>query len=253
MKRIVAALALVLPGFAGAQGLLEFRSDLAFSATEVDALAAQQYQERLRALTHAGQLDRDPVLAARLQAILPRLRRAAAYERPDSDQLAWEVHVCTGCDESASAMAGGKLLVSSDFVAGLKLSDDELAYLLAHEMAHVVAEHTREFATLARSFVGNGLKRDYADIEQELAEDLPVHLRMRPAYIQQELEADFMGFVLGARAGFEADAMLSLLDKLHTESPSFLGTHPSDAMRVRQAHAMLEAARILVARSRAGR
>src|SRR5215472_6198181 len=58
MKRVLAALALVLPGFAGAQGLLEFRSDLAFSATEVDALAAKQYEERLRALARAGQLDR---------------------------------------------------------------------------------------------------------------------------------------------------------------------------------------------------
>src|SRR5262249_10844170 len=142
-----------LPRFAGAQALLDFRSDLAFSAAEVEQLAVQEYRERLRALERAGQLDRDPRLLRRLQGILPRLRRAAAYERPESARLAWEMHTCSGCDESASAMAGGKLLVSADFVASLALDDDELGYLLAHEIAHLLAEHTREFATLARAFV----------------------------------------------------------------------------------------------------
>lgn len=253
MKHLVAALLLAMPGLAGAQALLEFRSDLAFSAIEVERLAAQQYRERLRALESKRQLDRDPALARRVETIIPRLRRAAAYERPDSVRLDWEVHVCSDCDESASAMAGGKLLVSADFVAGLALDDDELAYLLAHEIAHVLAEHTREFATLARCFVGNGLKRDYVDIQRQLGEDLSVNLRMEPAYEQQELEADYMGFVLGAHAGFAPEAMLRLLRKLHTDSESVLGTHPSDAKRLRQARAMLQTARILAERSRLAR
>lgn len=253
MKHLIAALLLAMPGLAGAQALLEFRSDLAFSAAEVERIAAQQYRERLRALESKRQLDRDPALARRVETILPRLRRAAAYERPDSVRLDWEIHVCSGCDESASAMAGGKLLVSADFVAGLALDDDELAYLLAHEIAHVLAEHTREFATLARCFVGNGLKRDYVDIQRQLGEDLSVNLRMEPAYEQQELEADYMGFVLGAHAGFAPEAMLRLLRKLHTDSESVLGTHPSDAKRLRQARAMLQTARILAERSRLAR
>jgi predicted Zn-dependent protease len=248
-KYLLAAL-LVQPCLAHAQALLEFRRDLAFSTAEVNALAARQYRERLRALERAGVLDRDPALAARLQRILPRLRRAAAYERPDFAQVDWEIHVCSGCDESASAMAGGKLLISADFVDSIRLGDDELAYLLAHEIAHVLAEHSREFATLARCFVGNGLKRDYADIEQQLAEDFSVNLRMEPAYDQQELEADYIGFVLGAHAGFTPEAMLNLLDKLHSDSRPLLATHPSDAKRLRQARAMLETARILAERSR---
>ena len=250
MKHLIASLLLALPGLAGAQALLDFRSDLAFSETEVDALAAQEYRERLRALERKGELDRDPALLRRLEDILPSLRHAAAYERPDSARLAWEVHVCSGCDESASAMAGGKLLVSADFVARLALDDGELAYLLAHEMAHVLAEHTREFATLARAFVGNGFKRGYADIGEQLAQDLSVNLRMKPAYDQQELEADYMGFVLGAHAGFAPEAMLGLLGKLHGDSRSLLGTHPADAERLRRARAVLETARILAERSR---
>ena len=249
IKRILAALLLALPGLAFAQALLDFRNDLAFSETEVDTLAEQEYRERLRTLERTGQLDRDPALLRRLQGILASLRRAAAYERPDSARLAWEVHVCSRCDESASALAGGKLLVSADFVADLSLRNDELAYLVAHEMAHVIAQHTREFATLARAFVGNGFKRSYADIGQQLAEDLSVNLRMQPAAVQQELEADYIGFVLGAHAGIAPEAMLGLLDKLHG-SRALLGTHPDDAERLRRARAMLETARILAERAR---
>jgi len=253
MRQLLAALLLALPGYAFAQALLDFRQDLAFSAAEVERLAAEQYRGRLRALERSGRLDRDAALARRLENILPRLRCAAAYERPDSARLAWEIHSCSGCDESASAMAGGKLLVSADFVASRALDDDELAYMLAHEMAHVLAEHTREFATLARAFVGNGFRRDYADIEQQLAQDLPAALRMEPAYDQQELEADYAGFILGAHAGFAPEAMLRLLGKLHSDSRSLLGTHPSDAERLRRARAMLGTARILAERSRGGR
>jgi len=67
---------------------------------------------------------------------------------------------------------------------------------------------------------------------------------MKPAYMQQELEADYMGFVLGAHAGFKPEAMPRLLEKLRSDSPSLLGTHPSDDERLRRAHAMLGAARM---------
>jgi Zn-dependent protease with chaperone function len=253
MKAHLAALLLIAPALACAQPLLEFRNDLAFSATEINVLAAQEYAARLRALSRAGRLDRDAATESRLHWILLRLEGAAAYERPSASQLAWEIHSCSGCDESASAMPGGKLLVSADFVSDRALSDDELAYLLAHEMAHALAEHAREFSTIARFFLGNGLKRDYDDIRQELEENLPVNLRMGPDYVQQELEADYIGFVLGARAGFAPEAMLSLLDKLKTDDRPLLGTHPTDAQRLEHAQAMLEMGRRLADRSRTGR
>jgi Zn-dependent protease with chaperone function len=251
MKRVLAALLLIAPALAGAQPLLDFRDDLAFSANEIDALAAREYAARLSALARSGQLDRDPAAKARLGRILARLYASAVYERPSAARLAWEIHTCTACDESASAMAGGKLLVSADFIAGNRLTDDELAYLLAHEMAHVLAEHTREFSTIARFFLGNGLNRGYDDIHQELAENVPVLLRMEPDSVQQELEADYIGLVLGARAGFAPEAMLSLLEKLRTGEPQLFGTHPTDAQRAQHARAMLETGRRLAARWRA--
>jgi predicted Zn-dependent protease len=245
MKRWLTILIIVVPGLVGAQPVLEFRNDLAFQATTVNAFAAQIFRNRIHHLVAAGKLDRDPVLLKRIRRIIQRLRPAVEYERPAAAHIAWEVHICRQCNENASAMAGGKLLVSEEFIAGMAPSDAELAYLLAHEMAHVIAEHTREFATTARYFVGMGLKRNYADIQHELDESIGLQLRMAPLYKQQELEADYIGFILGARSGFNPEAMLSLLRKLHADGPSMLDPHPSAQRRLQQAQSMLEAAKRL--------
>jgi predicted Zn-dependent protease len=249
MKVAVAIVLLALSNLAAGQRVLEFRDDLRFSGTEVERSAARAFGARLRLLEGAGHLDADPALKARLQAVFPRLLRAAVYERPSAANLAWEIHTCSGCDENAMAMPGGKLLVSADFIARLALTDDELAYLLAHEIAHVVAEHTREFATAARYFADNGLVRSYADLQGELGENLPLLLRMSAVSAQQELDADYVGFILGAHAGFRPDAMLSLLEKLHSGGATVFASHPTDARRMKQAHDMLDAARRLAARS----
>jgi predicted Zn-dependent protease len=248
MKRWLMILLLAIPGLAGAQPLLEFRNDLAFRETTVNAFASQVYHDRIKRLAAAGRLDRDHALLERIRGLMARLRPAAQYERPAAKRIAWEVHICRKCDENASAMAGGKLLVGEAFIKSISPSDDELAYLLAHEMAHVIAEHTREFATTARYFVGMGMKRDYADIQHELNESIGLQLRMAPLYKQQELEADYIGFILGARAGFEPTAMLSLLRKLHSDGPSLLDPHPSAERRLKQAQTMLEAAERLRSR-----
>jgi predicted Zn-dependent protease len=248
MRQWLLVVLMAVPGFAGAQPLLEFPDDFAFSRAEVNAVGVTAYGARLRTLKLAGRLDPDPALKARLQRILPRLLEAAAGEKPSSALLAWEVHACRQCDENASAMPGGKLLVSADFVARHRLTDDELAYLLAHEVGHVLAEHTREFATAARYFLDNGLHRGYGDIQQELGENLPALLRMQPMIEQQELEADYMGFFVGARAGFRPEAMLSLLVKLGNTDQGVLDTHPARAERLSRARAMLEAARRVMPR-----
>ena len=247
MLRLVALAALLVPAAALGQRVLDFAPQTAFSPLEVNAYAALVYGSRLRTLSAAAKLDPDPALKARLQRLLPPLERAAAYEQPAAAALAWEIHACSGCDENASAMPGGKLLVSADYIDRLALTDDELGYLLAHEMAHVLAQHTREFAAAASYFVDNGRARGYADIERELGENFGVALRMQPLYVEQELEADRIGFVLGTHAGFTPSAMLGLLAKLDTGERQFLDTHPDPKKRMAQAREMLDAMRRLAA------
>lgn len=242
MKRLLIAMLIGAPAICGAQGLLDFRHDLAFETRTVNALAERTYRARIGALAADGRLDADPRLLSRLHGLVAKLRVGARVERADAAALSWEIHTCRRCDENASAMAGGKLLVSEEFVAQYALTDDELGYVLAHEMAHVLAEHTREIATAARFFVGNGRNRDYEDIQNELDESLPLVLRMSPVYIQQELEADYMGFIIGARSGCDPEAMLRMLAKLDANTGSSFAPHPSGTERSQRAGAMLQTA-----------
>ncbi len=253
MKWAFAALALAASGLAGGQPLLECRNDLAFRPEAVERFAKQAYDGRLAGYRSRGWLDRDPALLARLHGLMPRLVAAADEERPNASGLRWQIHTCRHCDENASAMAGGRLLLGEEFLARMKLSDDELGFMLAHEMAHVLCEHTREFATVARYFEDNGLHREYWDIQNELDDSLALQYRMAFVAEEQELEADRVGFFLGARAGFDPAAMATLLAKLEPPAKSSVApaTHPSARRRIAQAASMLEAARIV--REQAGR
>jgi predicted Zn-dependent protease len=235
-----------VPGLSAAQGLLDFRKDLAFDATTVESVAERAYRNRLMTLSADGRLDTDTVLLARVHRILATLQVAARIERRDAGSIPWEIHTCRRCNENASAMAGGKLLVGEEFIARLDLNDDELAYLLAHELAHVLAEHTREFATTARFFVSNGLNRHYSDIQNELDESIAINLRMAPAYREQEFEADYMGYILGARSGYDPEAMPGMLRKLRDQVGSgsgLLGLHPNDFERLQRVQAMAQSMR----------
>src|SRR6187431_1744758 len=147
MKSLLIAMLVFVPGICGAQGLLDFRNDLAFETQTVEGMAERTYRARIRALAADGRLDTDPRLLDQLHQLVAQLLAGARIERPDAATLTWEIHTCQRCGENASAMAGGKLLISEEFIATYSFTADELAYVLAHEMAHVLAEHTREFAT----------------------------------------------------------------------------------------------------------
>ena len=243
MKRLLVPMLVVVSGLCNAQRLLDFRTDLAFDPSAVEAVAERTYRVRVDTLAADGRLDTDARLRTRAQALIARLREAALFERPDSIRIHWEIHTCRRCGENASAMAGGRLLVGEEFVAELALSDDELGYMLAHEMAHVLAEHARESATTARFFLGNGRNRDYEDLRSELNDNFAATLRLAPLYAQQELEADYMGLILGARAGFDPAAMPQMLDKLNAGAGSAFMPHPGDGERIERVNAMLETAR----------
>lgn len=243
MKNILLALILAAPSLAAAQPVLDIPNDFHFDAGTVERAADRTYRARTRSLAASGRLDTDAALLARLQRLAAALDVAARFEIPGAAAVAWEIHTCRGCGENASAMAGGRILIGEEFIQELLPTDAELGYLLAHEMAHVLAQHTREFISVARYFVDNGRDRDYEDIENELDDSLAVGLRMATVFAQQEIEADYIGFVLGARIGLDPEAMPRLLGKLHTDLSQSFSLHPDNARRLRLARAMLESAR----------
>ena len=180
------------------------------------------YQGIISQLASRSRLDDDPVLLERLAPIFRRLIQAAGRSYPGSRDWAWELHVTSDPAFSAFCILGGKVLVGSRFVQQLKLDDDELAMLLAHEMSHALAGHLRERAPQG------GMEDNLAWENHESA-----------IALRQESEADRLGLSLARDAGFPVAGLLGFFDKLAAAEPAgtFSSTHPSARTRAAQVRA----------------
>lgn len=213
--------------------------DMRFSADEVDRQVEDRYIDRVVDLAAAGRLDDDRPLLARLRTIGAGLIRAALALKPEAAQWQWEVHTTADAEVDALCMAGGKILVGSAFVHTLALDDGELAMLLAHEVAHAVAEHARE--TLSEALALNRHPAPPLDVLMErLDTDLSLQIKLSGLSSLQESEADQLGMVLAWRAGWPTASMVSFYRKLAAaeQASLFSDDHPSGASRLSMARGM---------------
>jgi predicted Zn-dependent protease len=213
--------------------------ELLYSAAEVDAGMEERYIDRTVDLAAAGKLDEDRALLARLRYISAELIRVAIELKPEAAQWQWEVHTTGDSEVDAICMAGGKILVGSAFVHQLALTDGELATLLAHEVAHAVAEHHRE--TFSEAMLVNRLPAVPLDVVMaRLDSDLSLQIRLSRLSSLQESEADHLGMVLAHRAGWSAEDIVSFYRKLAEGEQSALisGAYPANASRLSMARGM---------------
>ncbi|MES2128079.1 MAG: M48 family metalloprotease [Pseudomonadota bacterium] len=211
---------------------LRFDADLVASDTE------DRFIEKVVTLAAAGQLDEDHALLDRLHRIGASLVRAAIPLKPDVREWHWEFHTTSDPGIDALCMAGGKILIGSTFVRRLDLDDGELATLLAHEVAHAVAEHHRELLSEALFLTGRALPLDV--VAERLDSDLGMQLRLARLAAMQESEADQLGMMLADRAGWPAGAMVAFYRKLAAQEQdgALFGTHPAAASRLSMARGM---------------
>lgn len=213
--------------------------ELVYSAAEVDAGMEDRYIDRTVDLAAAGKLDEDRALLARLHYISVELIRVAIELKPEAAQWQWEVHTTSDPEVDAICMAGGKILVGSAFVRQLALTDGELATLLAHEVAHAVAEHHRE--TFSEAMLVNRLPAVPLEVVMaRLDSDLSLQIRLSKLSSLQESEADQLGMVLAHRAGWAAEDIVSFYRKLADSEQSALisGAYPANASRLSMARGM---------------
>lgn len=208
------------------------------SSAEVDAASAQSYRKMLQEAERKKELNVDAAMLARVQGIAKRLVAQTTHFRPDAQGWRWETNVFHSDQVNAFCMAGGKIGIYSGLIEKLKITDDELAAVMGHEIAHALREHVREQVSLQQAARVPGLVLAIVTGSQVLADlgnmvtDVSLTL---PRSREAETEADQIGVELAARAGYDPRAAISLWQKMNQlgggRPPEFLSTHPSPDSR----------------------
>lgn len=212
------------------------------SPQEVEQMSAKAYVQEVGKAKSSGKLNTDAALTKRVRAVSQRLITQVPVFRADARNWQWEVNVTQSDELNAYAMAGGKIMVYSGIVNRLKLSDDEMAAIIGHEIAHALREHSREgMSQAAAQQMGLGIVGQLAGLSQgqmdlaALATDVALS---KPNSRTMESEADIIGLELMARAGYNPNAAISLWQKMMQagagNGPSFLSTHPSGPSRIEE-------------------
>ncbi|HKB53104.1 MAG TPA: M48 family metallopeptidase, partial [Ramlibacter sp.] len=173
-------------------------------APEVENAANQQYHELLQqaAAKHALAPAGDPQLE-RLRAISHRLIAQSGHWNPRASSWHWEVNLIRSDSINAFCMPGGKIAVFTGILHKLQLTDDELAMVVGHEMAHALREHARErIAKNAATNIGANLLVQIlglGQVGQKLTGYGAQLLTLRFSR-GDESEADLVGMDIAARA-----------------------------------------------------
>jgi len=149
----------------------------------------------------------------------------------------WEVVVFEEEEPNAFALPGGKIGVNTGIVKVAK-SQDQLATVLGHEVAHVIAHHANERVS-QQAVAGTLMQVAGATLDPRLAAALGAGAQvgvLLPFSRTQESEADLVGLDLMASAGFDPRASVEFWQNMEKAggagTPEFLSTHPSGSTRM---------------------
>ena len=213
---------------------------MAVSSEEVNAGAQKAYAQMMAEAQKKNALDRDAAQVQRVKNIVSRLVPQTATFRQDAARWPWEVHVVSLDDVNAWCMPAGKMAVYTGLINKLQPSDDELAAVMGHEIAHALREHSREqisqqMGTQAAIGIAGALF-GVGELGQGIGNMVADVTLNKPKSRTHETEADRIGVELAARAGYDPHAAVSLWEKMlklgGSQPPQWLSTHPSNESRI---------------------
>jgi predicted Zn-dependent protease len=211
----------------------------------IDA-SSEAYVQTLQPIAKQGKLNDNAALKARIDNITARLIPQAIKYRPETEAWDWQVNVIDDPKTlNAWCMAGGKMAIYTGIIQQLNLSDDEIAQVMGHEIAHALAKHTAERMSVAMAqqtalqigaaLLGQGGVGSQVAL-QAAAAATTVGVQL-PNSRSQESEADRIGIELAAKAGYDPHAAVTLWQKMTQATggagkSDFLSTHPASEKRM---------------------
>ena len=213
-------------------------------AQKLESSAAQQYSQMMaQARAQRALAPDDHPQVQRLRAIARKLIPYTAQWSDRARGWQWEVNLIGSKQINAFCMPGGKIAFYTGILDQLKLTDDEVAMIMGHEMAHALREHARERLVKTQATnMGLRLGAQLLGLGDlgTLAANLGGQLLTLQFSRSDESDADLVGLEIAARAAYAPTAAVSLWRKMgqasggKTGGLAFLSTHPSGPQRIQE-------------------
>ncbi len=220
---------------------------LLFSDSDMSSLGAQSFEQMKKEL----KISSDAKTNAYVQCVTDSITQHVPNQ-PGFDS--WEVVVFDSDQINAFALPGGKIGVYTGLLK-VAVTQDQLATVIGHEIAHVLADHSNE--RLSQSQIANaGLQltnialgsSEYAQYRGATMAALGLGVQygvLMPYGRTQESEADIVGLELMAKSGFDPNQSVDLWKNMAKASggaqpPELLSTHPSHGTRIQDLSAKIQ-------------
>lgn len=202
------------------------------------------YSSLIGGLAKTGKLSTDTGRIARVKTITDRLITQAVTYKPESKGWLWNVNVIDDPETiNAFCMPGGKMAVYSGLLDKVEPTDDELAQIMGHEIAHALSSHTAEkmsvqlASQLAVVTATAIAEPQHQQTVHDVSAIAALTLVSLPNSRTAEAEADRIGIELAAKAGYDPHSATTLWEKMANITGSksrfdFLSTHPSSPKRI---------------------
>ena len=234
------------------------KHNLMVSDGEMLSLSTQQYQEFMK----TAKLSTDATKTAMVKRVGQNLANAvvsylnANGMQNDVQNYKWQFNLVADKQANAWCMPGGLIVVYEGL---LPITQDEasLAIVLGHEIAHAVARHSAEqMSTQIKQQYGIqgvgalasvlGVGTNTISLGQAMA-SAGLNLANLKYSRNHESEADYMGLIFAAMAGYNPEAAVTFWQRMASASTSntseFLSDHPSDATRIKNIQGWLPEAK----------
>ena len=240
MKRAITISISVVLVYACATSPLGRNQLILFPQAEIAQMGAAAFQD----IQQQTPVARDSKVNSYVTCVSEHLIRAL----PNGDPDAWEIKVFDQDAANAFALPGGKIGVYTGLL-DVAENQDQLATVIGHEVAHVLANHSNErvstnFVTQSGLQLAQVAVGAESPMKQQLFGLLGLGAQVGvilPFSRAQEAEADLMGLELMSEAGFDPRESVKLWQNMQAQGgdspPEFLSTHPSSERRITELNA----------------